>query len=111
MARAARRCISQRVSGGRIADRQESYPAQGYDGYGDGIGTDLRAFISDLMLADWTAHREALLTFWISGQFSSELPNRKPWLFYCGVPAPGRGRGGRWKDIRRALTARAKPRI
>ena len=62
------------------------YPAQGYDGYGDGIGTDLRAFISDLMLADWTAHREALLTFWISGQFSSELPNRKPWLFYCGAP-------------------------
>ncbi len=29
------------------------YPVQGYSGYGDGIGTDLTAFISDEMRHDW----------------------------------------------------------
>jgi len=33
-----------------------------------------------------TRHRGALLAFWISGQYSSELPNRKPWLWYRGAP-------------------------
>jgi hypothetical protein len=63
-----------------------SYPVRGYDGYGDGTGEDLRAFIDDVMRADWTAHRDALLAFWISGKYSSELPNTKPWLFYRGAP-------------------------
>jgi hypothetical protein len=29
------------------------YPVLGYTGYGDGIGTDLTAFITDQMRADW----------------------------------------------------------
>jgi hypothetical protein len=62
------------------------YPVRGYDGYGDGTGEDLRAFIDDVMHADWAAHRDALLAFWISGRWSSELPNTKPWLFYRGAP-------------------------
>ena len=40
----------------------------------------------DLMRSDWMTHREALLAFWISGRWSSELPNTKPWLFYRGAP-------------------------
>jgi hypothetical protein len=62
------------------------YPVRGYDGYGDGTGEDLRAFIDDVMRADWAAHRDALLAFWIGGQYSSELPNTKPWLFFRGAP-------------------------
>jgi len=62
------------------------YPMLGYDGYGDGIGKDLCAFIGPVMRADWTTHRATLLAFWISGQYSSELPNQKPWLFYRGAP-------------------------
>jgi hypothetical protein len=46
----------------------------------------LTDFIGPVMRADWARHRAALLTFWISGRYSSELPNRKPWLFYCGAP-------------------------
>ena len=63
-----------------------SYPVLGYDGYGDGVGKDLTTFISDLMRADWAEHRDALLRFWISGEYSSQLPNSKPWLFYRGAP-------------------------
>jgi hypothetical protein len=62
------------------------YSVMQYTGYGDGIGKDLSAFIGDLMRADWMTHREALLAFWISGRWSSELPNTKPWLFYRGAP-------------------------
>ena len=62
------------------------YPMLGYDGYGDGIGRDLCAFIGPVMRADWTTHRATLLAFWISGQYSSELPNQKPWLWYRGAP-------------------------
>jgi len=62
------------------------YPVIQYTGYGDGIGKDLSAFIGDLMRSDWMTHREALLAFWISGRWSSELPNTKPWLFYRGAP-------------------------
>ena len=47
-----------------------SYPVRGYTGYGDGTGEDLRAFIDDVMRADWAVHRDAL----------------KPWLFYRGAP-------------------------
>ena len=63
-----------------------SYPVLGYDGYGDGVGKDLTAFITDLMRVDWGEHRDVLLRFWISGEYSSQLPNTKPWLFYRGVP-------------------------
>jgi hypothetical protein len=62
------------------------YPVLGYDGYGDGTGKDLCVFISDVMRTDWTTHRAALLAFWISGRWSSELPNTEPWLFYRGAP-------------------------
>ena len=63
-----------------------SYPVLGYDGYGDGVGKNLTAFITDLMRVDWAEHRDALLRFWISGEYSSQLPNIKPWLFYRGAP-------------------------
>jgi hypothetical protein len=62
------------------------YPCLRYDGYGDGHGKDLHAFIGPVMRDDWAAHREELLAFWISGENSYELPNRKPWLLYCGAP-------------------------
>jgi hypothetical protein len=51
-----------------------------YTGYGDGVGTDAAAFISDEMLDDWRANRDELLAFWRSGQYTNE----KPWLFICG---------------------------
>jgi hypothetical protein len=63
-----------------------NYPAIKYDGYGDGRGKDLHAFITPLMRADWATHREELLAFWISGRPSYKLPNRKPWLLYYGAP-------------------------
>jgi hypothetical protein len=63
-----------------------SYPMLGYDGYGDGVGRELTDFIGPVMRADWTTHRAALLSFWISGQYSNKLPNRKPWLWYRGAP-------------------------
>ena len=63
-----------------------SYPVLGYDGYGDGVGKDLTVFITDLMRVDWIEHRDVLLRFWISGEYSSQLPNSKPWLFYRGAP-------------------------
>jgi hypothetical protein len=43
---------------GRIA-----YPVQGYTGSGDGIGTDLTAFISDQMRNDWKNNRAVLMVF------------------------------------------------
>ena len=61
------------------------YPVLGYDGYGDGTGKDLCVFISDVMRTDWTTHCAALLAFWISGRWSSELPNTLPWIFYRGA--------------------------
>ncbi len=73
-------CASELLTG------EISYPVRGYDGYGDGTGTDLRAFIGPQMLADWVTHRDALLQFWMSGEYSSSLPNTKPWLFYRGAP-------------------------
>ena len=36
------------------------YPVLAYTGYGDGIGTDLTAFITDHMRADWEANRNRL---------------------------------------------------
>jgi hypothetical protein len=63
-----------------------NYPVIKYDGYGDGVGKDLRAFIGPIMRADWATHRHALLEFWISGTHSYKLPNRKGWLSYEGAP-------------------------
>jgi hypothetical protein len=64
------------------------YPMQGYTGYGDGTGTDLAAFIGDEMRADWKTHREELLKFWASGEYTTGeiFPDSKPWLFVCGRP-------------------------
>jgi hypothetical protein len=59
------------------------YPEQGYTGYGDGVGTDLTAFISNEMRADWTANREELLAFWQSGA-PDNFPDSLPWLYVHG---------------------------
>jgi hypothetical protein len=46
-----------------------SYPAPGfYDGYGDGVNTDLSLFISERMKADWLANRKLLIKVWRSGE-------------------------------------------
>ena len=67
---------------GRIA-----YPVQGYTGYGDGIGTDLTAFITHEMRADWKANREELVAFWQSGKTEADVfPDALPWL-YVGASA------------------------
>jgi hypothetical protein len=62
------------------------YPALGYTGYGDGTGKDLTAFISDEMRADWEGHRDELMAFWRSGQYTTAevFPDSLPWLFDCG---------------------------
>jgi hypothetical protein len=39
------------------------YPVQGYTGYGDGVGTDLSAFIGNEMRSDWAANRDELVAF------------------------------------------------
>ena len=64
------------------------YPVHGvYDGYGDGEGYDLRAFLGERMNHDWQQHRDGLLRFWISGRWSSDLaPLWSPWLFFRGAP-------------------------
>jgi hypothetical protein len=73
-------CLSELLTG------KIMYPVIRYDGYGDGVGIDLRDFISHRMRDDWAYHREELLAWWISGEWSSKLPNRKPWLWYGGAP-------------------------
>jgi hypothetical protein len=60
------------------------YPVRGYDGYGDGWGLDLHAFISDAMRADWMTHRDELLAFHVG--IRPELPNERPWLLCGGAP-------------------------
>lgn len=63
------------------------YPAQGYTGYGDGVGTDLTAFISDQMRADWEANR-AVMAFWRSGNVEADVfPDTLPWLYEGGSAA------------------------
>ena len=57
------------------------YPVQGYAGYGDGVGTDLTAFITDQMRADWAANREELIAFRESGQSPTIFPDCLPWLY------------------------------
>jgi hypothetical protein len=61
------------------------YPVQGYAGYGDGIGTDLTAFISDQMRADWEANRAELEAFWRSGKPEAAVfPDALPRLYVGG---------------------------
>jgi len=61
------------------------YPVQGYSGYGDGIGTDLTAFISDQMRADWEANRVELMAFWRSTNAEADVfPDALPWLYVGG---------------------------
>ena len=40
------------------------------------------------MRADWKTHREELLKFWASGEYTTGeiFPDSKPWLFVCGRP-------------------------
>jgi hypothetical protein len=59
-------CLAELLTG------EVKYPGLRYDGYGDGVGTDLRAFVSARIRADWAAHREELLAFWINGEALAE---------------------------------------
>jgi hypothetical protein len=63
-----------------------SYPVRGYTGYGDGVGTDVTALISDQMRADWAANREELVAFWQSGKYTTGdvFADSLPWLFVRG---------------------------
>ena len=73
------------------------YPVQGYMGYGDGVGTDLTAFISNEMRRDWAANRDELLKFWKSGEYTSYrvFPDSLPWLcsVHSGADTPPMGGG------------------
>src|SRR5882672_7042726 len=61
------------------------YPVQGYTGYGDGVGTDLTAFIRDEMRRDWEANRDELMEFWQSGKTEADVfPDTLPWLYFGG---------------------------
>lgn len=62
------------------------YPVLGYSGYGDGVGTDLTAFIDDEMRRDWAANRDELIAFWQSGAYTTVdvFPDALPWLFVRG---------------------------
>jgi hypothetical protein len=72
-------CSPQWRAGGR------AYPVQGYTGYGDGVGTDLTAFIRDGIRTDWEANRDELMEFWKSGAPTHEVfADSLPWLFMCG---------------------------
>ena len=55
-------------------------------GYGDGIGTDLTAFISDQMRNDWKNNSAVLMAFWQSGKHTAAdaFPDSLPWLFVRG---------------------------
>ena len=61
------------------------YPVQGYSGYGDGVGTDLTAFIGNEMRADWETNRAELMKFWWSGKTDADVfPDALPWLYAGG---------------------------
>jgi hypothetical protein len=66
------------------------YPERGYSGYGDGRNTNLMDFIGDEMRRDWAEHRDELLAFWKSGEYTApdNFPDSKPWLFVCGSVDP-----------------------
>ncbi len=71
---------------GELRTGQIVYPVQGYTGYGDGVGTDLTAFIADEMRNDWATNRDALLKFWKSGEYTTPdvFPDSLPWPFVRG---------------------------
>jgi hypothetical protein len=61
------------------------YPVQGYTSYGDGIGTDLTAFITDEMRAGWEANRDELMAFGRLGKTEADVfPDALPWLYMGG---------------------------
>jgi hypothetical protein len=45
----------------------------GYSGSGDGVDTDLTAFISDEMRADWEANCEELMACWRSDKTEADV--------------------------------------
>ena len=64
-------------------------PEFGYSGYaGDGKSNDVADYISDEMRRDWAEHREELIKFWKSGEYTTPdiFPDAKPWLFVRGDP-------------------------
>ena len=82
------------------------YPVQGYTGYGDGVGTDLTAFISDEMRADWAANRDVLMAFWRSGKSDAAVfpDDTLPWLCLGSSSNPCLGPRDIWTE-REGLTA------
>ena len=66
---------------------------QGYSGYGDGVGIDLRHSSADEMRADWAANREELVAFWRSGRAEADVFPRHAAVvvrgWQCGHPALG----------------------
>ena len=65
----------------REHERREDQP---HDGVAESAERPLRR--GRWRVADEPEHRDALLRFWISGEYSSQLPNTKPWLFFRGAP-------------------------
>jgi hypothetical protein len=62
-------------------------PEFGYSGYAsDGKSNKAVDYISDEMRADWAEHREELIKFWKSGEYTAPdiFPDAKPWLFVRG---------------------------
>jgi len=62
------------------------YSERSYTGYGDGRNTNLMDFIGDEVRSDWAEHRDELIAFWKSGEYTSPdiFADAKPWLFICG---------------------------
>ncbi len=42
-----------------------------YTGYGDGSSRNVADFVSDEMQADWEEHRDELIAFWKSGEYTT----------------------------------------
>ena len=69
------------------------YPAKGYTGYGNpqiGGAESTEKHISDEMRRDWETHRDQLLKFWVSGEYTTSkmFPDIRmhPWIFIRGAP-------------------------
>ena len=70
------------------------YPIQGYDGYGDGLSTNVADFIGPEMRADWQANRVALIEFWESGENPTAFPDCLPWLYTHRIAGISPGAAG-----------------
>jgi len=89
------------------------YPVLGCTGYGDGVGTNLRAFVTAEVRADWATNREEFLEFWQWGKTTADvfpadnLPSRQRiWARHDGRPQ----RAGRpWSRVRRHPVLLAAP--